>query len=152
MKRAEKQLIQALATASAVVGYEAFGDEPVFDEYLRGLRVELPVYRTSPDKNAPPEEALQSISVLAGAGDAVIFLPGRMFDKTGTRHGRGGGWYDRFLSAVPEQWTRVGVTREEQISETALERKPWDEPVDFILVHSSNGWEVIETPRRLRKT
>lgn len=150
MKRGEKKLIQALSSASAVVGFQSIGDEPELDEYLKSVHVDVPVYRTSPDKNALPEEALQSVFALVGRGDAIVFLPGRVFDKTGTRHGRGGGWYDRFLSDAPKRWIRVGVTREKNISAAPLERKPWDEPVDFILVRNAKGWDVVETPR-LRK-
>jgi len=67
--------------------------------------------------------------------DAKVYLliPGTRFDRFGTRHGRGGGWYDRFLSAVPRDWMRIGVFSHGTLSEEALERKDWDEPMDCLI-------------------
>lgn len=62
-----------------------------------------------------------------------LFIPGTRFDVHGTRRGRGGGWYDRFLSRIPRSWLRIGVCRSDQWSETDLERRAWDEPMDHIV-------------------
>lgn len=64
----------------------------------------------------------------------VILLPGRTFDAGGTRYGRGGGWYDRFLAHVPVEWTRIGFCFEDQFSQEPLRRQPWDEPMDYVVV------------------
>jgi len=72
----------------------------------------------------------------------IILLPGSAFDKEGTRHGRGGGWYDRFLSKIPEEWLRIGVAHSSEISKDALLRKEWDEAVDWILARDGVSWNV----------
>lgn len=81
-------------------------------------------------------------------GLAVIFVPGRRFDFSGTRQGRGGGWYDRFLSRVPQEWIRVGVARPSDVSDTPLVRQPWDEPMDWLLIETNGAWTAHETHAR----
>ena len=46
--------------------------------------------------------------------DAVI-VPGLAFTAAGDRVGQGGGWYDRFLSTVRTDCTKIGVCFDEQI-------------------------------------
>lgn len=135
-------LSEELAQVVGIVQYEPIGDEPDSDEYLKRLNIAVPTYRTRPNTTETPEQAFSNALQLIGSGKGAIFLPGREFDTTGTRHGRGGGWYDRFLSMAPRTWLKVGVARGEHLSHEKLERKPWDEPVDFLLVQKSNGWDV----------
>lgn len=142
-----QKLIQALSDAIGIVSYEAIGDEPSIDDFIEKTGVRLPVYRTAPNASIPPEEALKSATALIGSGQGVVFLPGRKFDMTGTRHGRGGGWYDRFLKMSPPTWLKVGSARESQISKEPLLRKPWDQPVDFLIVLKENGWDVHDLRR-----
>jgi 5,10-methenyltetrahydrofolate synthetase len=83
--------------------------------------------------NDPFDTARELIQKAAGR-KTVVLLPGTRFDAAGTRHGRGSGWYDRFLSAVPAEWLRIGVCTEAQFSIEPLTRESWDEPVDYIVV------------------
>ena len=48
--------------------------------------------------------------------DAVI-VPGLAFDKLNHRLGRGAGYYDRFLSTLPENVTTVGLAFDFQLTE-----------------------------------
>ncbi len=79
---------------------------------------------------------------------ACILIPGRAFDTTGTRHGRGGGWYDRFLSQVPKHWIRIGITPEHRFHTEKLFRKSHDEPMDFIIVSGNKNWDIYKTDAR----
>lgn len=67
-------------------------------------------------------------------GEVCVLVPGRAFDNTGTRHGRGGGWYDRFLSRAPREWITVGVTNPERFSDSPLPRAEHDVPMDWIAI------------------
>lgn len=67
---------------------------------------------------------------------SFILIPGTLFDLHGTRYGKGGGWYDRFLSSVPRTWLRIAVANEDQISQTPLSREPWDELMDLLFICS----------------
>ena len=59
-------------------------------------------------------------------------VPGRAFDASGRRLGRGGGYYDRALAlARPEAWT-VGVGYACQ-HQQALPHDPWDRSVGLLL-------------------
>ncbi len=69
-----------------------------------------------------------------------ILIPGTTFDVHGTRHGKGGGWYDRFLSKLPSIWLKIGVAHDSQISLSPLKRELWDVPVDYVLVRTSGTW------------
>ncbi len=60
----------------------------------------------------------------------IVIVPGRKFDRQLTRHGRGGGYYDRFLcntSAI-----KIGVCFHDQLV-NRLVRKPHDIPMDIIV-------------------
>lgn len=81
---------------------------------------------------------------------AYVLVPGRWFDRRGTRHGRGGGWYDRFLQALPEAWIRIGVCTPGQMSCVQLQRNTWDQPVDWLFIERSDGWVFFPTDARMR--
>jgi len=75
----------------------------------------------------------------------LVFCPGKTFDMLGTRHGRGGGWYDRFLSRTPKHWIRIGVLYEKDLSPVPLLRQAWDEPMDYLLIQHENEWTFERT-------
>ncbi len=81
----------------------------------------------------PTQEAARLTSAI-GAQAVVILIPGRRFDAAGTRHGQGGGWYDRFLALVPREWLRVGICYDDQFSGTPLVRESWDQAMDYVVV------------------
>lgn len=90
------------------------------------------------DRTSDPKEALERILLNpriseGGNRPVYLFIPGTAFDAFGTRHGRGGGWYDRFLALAPRSWLRIGIAKRAQISNTPLEREAWDEPMDWLL-------------------
>ncbi len=72
-----------------------------------------------------------------GAGTLdLILVPGVAFDRQGRRLGRGGGYFDRFLSEVPAAIPRVGLAFHFQL----LKKIPWeihDQPVRRIITEKS---------------
>jgi len=62
----------------------------------------------------------------------IIFVPGLAFTNEGLRLGRGRGFYDRLLAALPADILRVGVCFAEQIV-AELPSEPHDEEVDVVL-------------------
>jgi 5-formyltetrahydrofolate cyclo-ligase len=70
---------------------------------------------------------------VADINDAeIIFVPGLAFTADGTRLGRGRGYYDRLLAALPPDILRVGVCFAGQIVD-AIPSEPHDEEVDVVL-------------------
>jgi hypothetical protein len=102
-------------------------------------------------------EALEMAAAGATEGGEEVYQSyiskkalGEEFDIFGTRHGFGYGWFDRFLSQVPKQWLRVGITDSEKFYSKKLLRQPWDEQIDWILSYNQTtfSWEVYETLAR----
>ena len=69
----------------------------------------------------------------------AIFVPGLCFDTSGTRLGFGGGWYDRFLSNIPESTPKIGVCWSPFLLE-ALPIDPWDIAMHGVI--TENGYQV----------
>ncbi len=66
---------------------------------------------------------------------AFVVVPAMAFDLEGRRLGRGGGFYDRFLSQRGFDALTCGVALEEQIL-PALPSEPHDVPVDMVVTES----------------
>lgn len=102
------------------------------------------------DKHSDPYAMAETCRARYPHHAVCLLIPGSHFDSTGTRHGRGGGWYDRFLSKLPQQWTRIGLLENERLSDIPLVRKAWDEPLDWLVIHdaSKDSWHIVETRAR----
>ena len=77
----------------------------------------------------PPRES--SIMIPPAQVDIVI-LPGLAFTPKGSRLGRGGGYYDRFLSILPEETLKVAVAFESQLHQE-IPTNSHDIAVDVII-------------------
>ncbi len=100
------------------------------------------------DKNSNPFEWAEICKNKFRNKNICIFIPGTQFDKYGTRHGKGGGWYDRFLSKVPREWVRIGIVETSQFSHSQLERKVWDEPMDWLLIATKSTFSILPTQQQ----
>jgi len=148
MADAKKGLVQKLREADIFIGYSPIGDEPDVSDFFTQNGISKNGLSLLPSKDTDPFEVASSLVAHNTGKRVCVFVPGQAFDARGTRHGRGGGWYDRFLAAVPEEWIRTGVASSREMSEEILERKSWDEPVDFIAVR--NGvWKIVQTNARV---
>ena len=81
--------------------------------------------------------------------NGVILVPGRRFDKFGGRHGKGWGWYDRFLSTAPAKIVRIGICSKDQFCESRLLLQEWDQLMDWIIVYDNEDFTFYETSARV---
>jgi len=113
-----------------LISYVPLRTEVSVERFVSGS----PTYTIQPRPTLDPkEEALAALQAI-GNTPAAILMPGRRFDISGTRHGQGGGWYDRFLARVPSEWLRVGFCFSDQLSPTPLIRNVWDQPMNYVCV------------------
>ncbi len=129
----ESKIEELLAPYGAFITYTPLRTEVPFLEYLTLPQTDM-IYHISPRASLDPSDEARKAVELIGDTPTAIFIPGRSFDASGTRHGQGGGWYDRFLTHVPEKWLRIGFCYEKQFSATPLLRQPWDQPMDAVIV------------------
>ncbi|MBA3789218.1 hypothetical protein H0X32_02385 [Patescibacteria group bacterium] len=132
------------------IGYKAIGNElSPFDLFPQVTG--LIVYTIQPIASLIPQEEAAAAQLAAQLQRAFMLIPGRRFDATGTRHGKGAGWYDRFLSIVPPGWLRIGFCYTEQFSDKPLVRQAWDEPMDIVCIVDkvSGAVKIHETRARL---
>ncbi len=76
-----------------------------------------------------------------GVAIRMMLLPLVGFDEVGNRLGMGGGYYDRYLSNLPESLRPllIGVAHECQLC-AELTPEPWDVPLDGLLTESRWQW------------
>lgn len=139
-----------ISASEAWISYKHLQDEinPNDIPYCKKFFDAHPLYSTPKNIHADPfafaDQVMQEIGLLS----CCILVPGSRFDSLGTRYGRGRGWYDRFLSATPSNWVRIGVADISRVSRQALDRKPWDEPMDWLIIRDGSDWRAIETLAR----
>lgn len=102
--------------------------------------------RVPQDQRIDPFAVAQEFQEIDKNTRVYILIPGTQFDAEGTRVGKGGGWYDRFLSKVPKEWLRVGICSDSQFSEDPLTRNPWDEPMDYVAIREKDSWRIAKSP------
>lgn len=138
--------LKALEACTAYIAYEPRTDEPDWHTAPLPLR---PATLTPNTPQSDPFAFVDMVRAKYVGTSLCILIPGTAFDASGTRHGRGGGWYDRFLSRAPQAWLRVGVCAREAFSSVPLKRNEWDEPMDWVLVKEPDGsWSAHETHAR----
>ncbi len=83
------------------------------------------------------EPAPEASQIIAPDEIDLMLVPGLAFTRDGWRLGRGGGFYDRFLSQLTKRTVRIGVCFDLQIVET-LPVEAHDERLDGVV--SESGW------------
>ncbi|WP_169309240.1 5-formyltetrahydrofolate cyclo-ligase [Desulforhopalus sp. IMCC35007] len=82
-----------------------------------------------------PTDTLCRTNTIVPDTIGVILLPGSVFDKRGGRFGYGGGYYDRFVSNIPDAF-RIGLAYDLQIVEK-IPLQPHDELLDYVVTPSA---------------
>lgn len=115
-------LRQALADGKQVAVPKVYGDDMKF--------ILLPdLSRISKGYAGIPEPI--DDGPVAADEEALVLMPGLVFDKMGHRIGYGGGFYDKFLSREPNHPT-VALCYDFQVMEK-IETEAFDIPVDVVL-------------------
>lgn len=145
-----KALIELLTTFDGSIRYRAFPDEVACDTLLIPTIENRKIVTIPSSAHVDAFEWARTCVQQLERKNTYILIPGRAFDIYGVRHGRGGGWYDRFLSKIPKQWLRIGVAQKAQLSYSPIERKEWDELVDWVIVCDETGaCEAYKTHARI---
>lgn len=147
-QEAEQELARLVTPETAFITYRPLRTEADYAHVLpipSGARV----YEVAPRASLDPVKEAFNAMALVRTTRAIVLIPGRRFDLSGTRHGQGGGWYDRFLARVPSEWIRVGVCTSDQLSLEPLLRNSWDQPMDILCVLDEDGQhEIVLTGAR----
>ena len=138
----ESKIEELLAPYGAFITYVPLRTEVPFRDYVHIPETSV-AFEIAPRASLDPAEEARKVIAAIGDRKAAILIPGRSFDASGTRHGQGGGWYDRFLALVPRTWLRIGFCYERQFSTTPLVRESWDQEMDAVCVVRPQGLTVI---------
>lgn len=148
MAQEGQKIEELLAPYGAFITYVPLRTEVPFLDYV-DIPSDATVYEIKPRASLDPAAEARAAMALAGDKKTAILMPGRSFDSSGTRHGQGGGWYDRFLAAVPREWLRVGFCYERQFSPAPLVREAWDQPMDAVcVVNEKNALNTLYSTDR----
>ena len=145
-----QKLFLLLKNCSLQIRYIPLSGEMDFALSLLTLLQTQEYINISQEKSLDPFSFAENIIEEYGKESAYVLVPGSFFDKEGNRKGRGGGWYDKFLSRIPEEWIRIGCLPKEKLSENILKKEAWDEPMDWLLVEEEKNklYKVLETKAR----
>jgi 5-formyltetrahydrofolate cyclo-ligase len=118
---------------TGIVTYTPVRHEVNLEAHL-SIPQHLATYTVPTDPKTDPFVEAAKARELFGESLVCVFIPGTKFDASGTRHGKGFGWYDRFLSALPSSWIRIGFCNTDLFSLEPLVRQSWDEPMNFVCI------------------
>ena len=93
------------------------------------------------DEPHPEQSSQIPLAKIAGC-----IIPGLAFDKHGTRLGRGGGYYDRFLPSC--HGVKVGVTFNEGFATDSLPKESHDQIMNIIV--SPKDWIEIKVNKEVK--
>ncbi|MDB5237111.1 MAG: 5-formyltetrahydrofolate cyclo-ligase [Parcubacteria group bacterium] len=129
MAHEEKEVSASEGSALFFITYTPLESEVAYSNFIK---VPDDHYAIPPRADIDPWEHAEKAKHASKSAFVCVLMPGSKVDALGTRTGRGGGWYDQFLSLVPQQWMRVCFCYTDEFTTEALERKAWDQPVDRV--------------------
>jgi 5-formyltetrahydrofolate cyclo-ligase len=155
-----RHVVPALVAAGTIAAYVPVRSEPGSLDLLDalaapGIRILLPVvvadgldwcpYAGRSSLAAGPlgllEPAGPRLGPAAVAEADAVLVPALAVDRTGTRLGRGGGYYDRALPLVPAGVPVVALLHDGELVDS-LPADPWDRRVTAA-VTPSTGWTEL---------
>lgn len=147
-KSSLQKLKSAVLKCNSCIIYKPINNEFEYDNSFFPLEIFLESIILPNDKNADPfvwaDMCIKKYKNL----NPYVLIPGTQFDIYGGRRGRGGGWYDRFLSRIPKNWIRIGIIHKSKIYFSKISQKEWDEPIDWVIGYGDDSWEVYKTNAR----
>ena len=93
------------------------------------------VKELNPGAYGIPEPRVDASRVILPQDLDLVIVPGVAFDRAGNRLGRGAGYYDRFLSALPSTTATVGLGYDFQVVPSLPGLEPHDRRVMHILTN-----------------
>jgi len=146
------------ASAEIVMGYMAMDDEVDLQAVFRtahreGKSIALP--RVAPGGDTMDFRRVQEYPaslerhplgflqpserapVVSATAAALMLVPGRLFDRSGYRIGRGGGFYDSYLSHIPLAAVTVGIGYAVQLVQT-VPHDQFDVPVQIVVTDTES--------------
>jgi len=145
MNFSQQEFESLISTHTGVIAYKPLADEVDYENSTFPIKLHENKKLLQSSKIENPFVWAEKYIEYFKKDKIYILVPGTKFDIYGTRYGRGGGWYDRFLSKVPRAWLRIGVTDISRLSSERLEKKPWDQIMDFVIVREDNSWNIYKT-------
>jgi 5-formyltetrahydrofolate cyclo-ligase len=147
-----QKLINLLKKYEASILYSPLINEINYNEKIFPIKIHKNNIILPVDKNSDPFRWAKECGKKFSNKNTYILIPGKRFDTQGTRHGHGYGWYDRFLSKIPNDWIRIGITDIKRLSLKPITKKTLDEPVDWIITYNSfnSSWVFYETHARIK--
>ncbi len=140
-----QELEQLVSTCNGAILYKPLVDETDYAEFSFPIKIHSNRIILPANKDENPFAWADKCIEYFKKDTPYILIPGTRFDIEGTRHGKGGGWYDRFLSKVPKTWLKIGVTDTSKLSSQKLIKQPWDQNVGWIIAYGKDGWNIFKS-------
>ncbi len=125
-------LVERALASGKLVGYPRISGEVVRFHRFDGDAALLSRHRYGMEEPVEKAETFDPAHLAAAGSRVLLIVPGLAFDRRGSRLGRGGGFYDRFLTAHRQDLHSAGLCYEQQLL-PKLPVEAHDSPVDLVV-------------------